>query len=80
MYAVRRYLGFSWDEWTALPWWQSRAYREMLEEAQPWARESEAISPEARKRNQAANAVGAQLDATATAEDMVRHGVRVENS
>lgn len=79
MYAVRRYLYFSWEEWEQLRWWQKRAYKEALEEAQPWARESEAISPEARKRNQAAAAAGGQLDATAGVDELARAGVRVEN-
>lgn len=77
MYAVRRYLFFSWDEWEALPWWQKRAYREALEEAQPWARESEAINPKARQRA-AAGAAGETIDATASAEDLAKHGVKVE--
>ncbi|WP_190824684.1 hypothetical protein [Saccharopolyspora pogona] len=28
---VRRYLGFSVDEWDRLPWWQQRLYVEELD-------------------------------------------------
>lgn len=28
---VRRHLGFSVDEWDALPWWQQRLYIEELD-------------------------------------------------
>lgn len=31
MYVVRRRLGFTWDEWRALPWWQAQAYKDGLE-------------------------------------------------
>jgi hypothetical protein len=36
LYAVRRWLGFSVDEWCALPWWQQRLYIGELDRDQPW--------------------------------------------
>lgn len=36
---VRRYLGFTINEWENLPWWQRDAYWEELEYDAPWQRE-----------------------------------------
>lgn len=36
LYLVRRHLGFSVDEWRALPWWQAELYlRGLIQEHQP---------------------------------------------
>lgn len=32
LYVVRRHLGYTIDEWTALPWWQRRLYLEQMQE------------------------------------------------
>lgn len=75
MYAVRRYLYFSWSEWEALPWWQQKAYTWALQEAQPWARQSEAIDP---KNKRSGAAAADPLDATASPDALKRHGIQVE--
>lgn len=79
MYAVRRYLYFSWDEWEALPDWQRWAYDQALQEAQPWARQSEAIDPKAKKKGQQSGGQGESFDATAGADQWAQHGAKVNN-
>lgn len=82
---IRRHLGFSVDEWRALPWWQQRLYAEGLAEEQPWrqgAGDDAAGSPAGGAGGPAPpggqQPMSGRIDATTTPAELMAAGFNVD--
>lgn len=87
---IRRHLGFTIDEWQALPWWQQRLYMEGFAEEQPWRAPGDAAAGDGTAGSPAGGAGGpasntparqpmsGRIDATTTPAELMDAGFNVD--